>query len=108
MAYGIVNVSGGSGKKLEEIKAMAQNAQQNAQAALDVVTAFTSKIGVTPSQNGSLTYNGEVQTPAWNNYDASTMTIGGTQSAADAGTYQVTFTPKEGYEWSDGTEGRKR
>ena len=55
MAYGIVNVSGGSGKKLEEIKEMAQNAYDNAQAALDVVTAFTSKIGVTPSQNGSLT-----------------------------------------------------
>ena len=107
MAYGIVNVSGGSGKKLEEIKEMAQNAYDNAQAALDVVTAFTSKIGVTPSQNGSLTYNGQVQTPAWNNYDASTMTIGGTQSATDAGTYQVTFTPKEGYEWSDGTEGAK-
>ena len=26
MAYGIVNVSGGSGKKLEEIKEMAKNA----------------------------------------------------------------------------------
>ena len=31
------------------------------------------------------------------------MTIGGTTSATNAGTYTVTFTPKGNYKWSDGT-----
>ena len=32
------------------------------------------------------------------------MTIGGTTSATNAGTYTATFTLKENYRWADGTE----
>ena len=60
-------------------------------------------INATPSQSGSLTYNGTGQTPAWANYDAAKLTIGGTHSAADAGTYSATFTPGTNYMWADGT-----
>lgn len=56
-----------------------------------------------PSQNGNLVYTGNEQLPAWNNYDSTKMTIGGTTSATNAGTYEVTFTPKSGYQWVDGT-----
>lgn len=56
-----------------------------------------------PSQSGTLTYTGSVQSPTWNNYDDTQLTIGGTTSATEAGTYSATFTPKDGYAWSDGT-----
>ena len=56
-----------------------------------------------PSQSGTLTYRGSVKTPTWNNYDANQLTIGGTTSATNAGTYSATFTPLEGYAWEDGT-----
>ena len=56
-----------------------------------------------PSQSGTLTYSGSVKTPTWNNYDANQLTIGGTTSATNAGTYSATFAPLEGYAWEDGT-----
>ncbi|MBD5111442.1 MAG: hypothetical protein HDT42_02740 [Ruminococcaceae bacterium] len=55
------------------------------------------------SQKGVLTYNGEEQTPRWNNYDSSKMTIAGCTSATNAGDYIATFAPKPGYTWSNGT-----
>lgn len=56
-----------------------------------------------PSQSGSLTYNGSSQTPNWSNYDSAKLTIGGSSSGTNAGTYSATFTPKANYQWSDGT-----
>ena len=56
-----------------------------------------------PTQNGTLTYNGSAQSPTWNNYDAAKLTIGGTTSATNAGTYNATFTPTSNYQWSDGS-----
>ena len=46
----------------------------------------------------NLTYNGNAQSPTIYGYDENTMTMGGVTSATDAGTYQITFTPKSGYE----------
>lgn len=59
-----------------------------------------------PSQNGSLTYNGNAQTPSWNNYDASKMTLNVT-AQTNAGTYSASFTPLDDYMWSDGTTSTK-
>lgn len=60
-------------------------------------------ISTVPSQSGTLTYNKNSQSPSWSNYDTSKMTIGGTTSGTNAGTYNATFTPKSDYCWSDGT-----
>ena len=56
-----------------------------------------------PAQTGSVTYNGSAQSPAWSNYNSSQLTIGGTSSATNAGSYSATFTPTSNYKWSDGT-----
>ena len=56
-----------------------------------------------PKQSGSLTYNGSSQSPSWSGYDSTKMTIGGTTSGTNAGSYTATFTPKDGYCWPDGT-----
>ena len=60
-----------------------------------------------PTWKNNLTYNGNAQsvssTSYWNNYNTSYMTIGGTTSAANAGTYIATFTPGSNYRWADGT-----
>lgn len=56
-----------------------------------------------PSQGGSLTYTGSAQSPAWNNYNSAELTLGGTTSGTNATSYNATFTPKTGYQWSDGT-----
>ena len=58
-------------------------------------------IASVPSQSGSLTYTGSSQSPTWANYDSSKMTIGGTTSSTNAGSYNATFTPKDDYRWSD-------
>ena len=56
-----------------------------------------------PAQTGSVTYNGSAQSPSWSNYNSSQLTIGGTSSATNAGSYSATFTPTSNYKWSDGT-----
>ena len=103
MAYGAVNVPGVTGAELEAVRQLAQSAKDTADAAQEAITEITTKVSAVPSQSGTLTYNGAAQTPKWNNYDPNALEIGGTQSATDAGTYQVTFTPKQGYKWEDGT-----
>lgn len=57
-----------------------------------------------PSQSGSLTYTGSAQSPSWSDYDTSKMTLGGTTSGTNAGSYQATFTLNDTalYCWSDG------
>ena len=58
-----------------------------------------------PIQSGTLTYNSTSQTVTWSNYDSSKMTVSGTTSATNAGTYSATFTLKDttNYRWSEGT-----
>lgn len=60
-------------------------------------------ISTVPSQSGTLTYTGGTLTPTWSNYDSTKMTIGGTTSTVNAGTFAATFTPKDDYCWSDGS-----
>ena len=61
-----------------------------------------------PAQSGTLTYSGSAQSPTWNsNYSSAKMTLGGTTSGTNAGSYTATFTPKTNYKWSDGTSTAK-
>ena len=85
----------------------AQNAQDAANAALDAVSGIVYTINVLPSQNGTLTYNGQAQSPSWNAYNPDALTLGGVTSGTNAGTYTVTFTPKGQYKWADGTQTAK-
>ena len=71
------------------------------------VTVSRAVISTVPSQSGSLTYTGSALSPSWNNYNSAQLTIGGTTSATNAGTYTATFTPISNYEWSDGTTAAK-
>ena len=71
------------------------------------MTKLTSVINSVPTQAGILTYTGAAQSPSWNGYDTEKLTIGGTTSGTNAGSYAATFTPKEGYEWADGTKTAK-
>lgn len=90
-----------------EAKTAASNAQKAANDALKAVTKLTSVINSVPTQAGILTYTGAAQSPSWNGYDTEKLTIGGTTSGTNAGSYVATFTPKEGYEWADGTKTAK-
>lgn len=65
------------------------------------------KIASVPSQSNSLSYTGSAQSPTWNNYDTAKMTLGGTTSGTNAGSYNATFTPGDNYQWSDGTTAAK-
>ena len=67
------------------------------------VTVERKRIATVPSQRGTLTYTGSAQSPQWNNYDSSKMTLGGVTSGTNAGSYNATFTPTANYRWSDGT-----
>ena len=85
----------------------AQNAQDAANAALDAVSGIVYTINVLPSQNGTLTYNGQAQSPSWNAYNPDALTLGGVTTGTNAGTYTATFTPKGQYKWADGTQTAK-
>ena len=67
------------------------------------VTVNEKTISAVPSQSGALTYNGSSQSPTWSGYSATQMTIGGTTSGTNAGSYTAAFTPKANYRWADGT-----
>ncbi len=67
------------------------------------VTVNKKTISAVPSQSGALTYNGSSQSPTWSGYSATQLTIGGTTSGTNAGSYTATFTPKANYCWPDGT-----
>ena len=60
-------------------------------------------IAAIPSQGESLTYTGQAQTPTFDDYNSAELTLGGTTSGTNAGSYNASFTPKPGYQWSDGT-----
>ena len=85
----------------------AQNAQDAANAALDAVSGIVYTINVLPSQNGTLTYNGQAQSPSWNAYNPDALTLGGVTTGTNVGTYTATFTPKGRYKWADGTQTAK-
>ena len=67
------------------------------------VTVNRKTISAVPSQSGSLTYNGGSQSPTWTGYSTTQLTIGGTTSGTNAGSYTATFTPKSNYRWAGGT-----
>lgn len=67
------------------------------------VTVNRKTISAVPSQSGTLTYTGSSQSPTWNNYSTTQLTIGGTTTGTNAGSYTATFTPKSNYRWADGT-----
>ena len=46
-----------------------------------------------PSQSNVLAANGTSQTPTWDGYDVTQLTIGGDRFGTDAGNYTATFTP---------------
>lgn len=58
-------------------------------------------INVVPDTSSSFVYDGTTKTPVWQNYDPEQLTMSGTASAINAGTYTVYFTPKAGYSWVD-------
>lgn len=60
-----------------------------------------------PVQKGTLLYSGSAQSPVWSGYDNNKMTLSGTTSATNAGTYSATFKPKSKYVWEDGTNTAK-
>lgn len=66
---------------------------------IERIDAITHTISTVPTQSGSLTYTGSPQSPTWNGYNPDTLTLGGVTQGTDAGTYEATFTPKEGYTW---------
>lgn len=91
----------------ENAATAAAKAQETADAVSQALTDLNSTISAVPSQNGSLTYTGGELSPMWNGYDPEKMTLGGTLKATDAGTYEATVTPNEGFKWSDGTSDAK-
>ncbi len=60
-------------------------------------------IDTVPAQKNVLEYNGNKQTPEWDNYDPAKMTLGGTTEGINTGTYNATFTPTDDYCWADGS-----
>lgn len=99
--------AGSANQAATNAQTAAENAQKAANDALEAVTKLTSVINSVPTQSGILTYTGAAQSPAWNGYDEEKLTIGGTTTGTNAGSYEATFTPKEGYEWADGTKTAK-
>ena len=89
---------------IEQALTAAQDAQDAADAALDAVSGLIYTINVVPTQNGTLTYNGQEQSPSWNSYNPETLTLAGVTTGTNAGTYTATFTPKGQYKWTDGTQ----
>lgn len=99
---------------LDAVSAAASTALETANAAMDkaeeaLEAASQMLIGIpaVPAQSGSLTYNGSLQTPSWDNYSTESLEIGGDTSGTDAGSYTATFTPKAGYVWYDKTKDPK-
>lgn len=88
---------------IDAVALVAKTAQATADDALEAITEIAFTINTVPTQSGSLTYTGQVQSPTWNSYDPNALQIGGTTTGTNAGTYQATFTPKDPYKWADGT-----
>ena len=102
-----LNTANSAASTASQAATAAQNAQESANAALEAVTDLVNTISAVPTQNGTLTFTGSEQSPSWNNYNPKTLTLGGVTTGTNAGTYTATFTPKEGYKWSDDTTAAK-
>ena len=66
------------------------------------ITINNAKIDIPVLENDNLVYNGNSQSPVISGYDSNTTTMGGDNSAINAGEYSVSFTPKANYEWPTG------
>ncbi len=73
--------------------------------AKDAPWTIASVIVPIPTQKGSLTYTGAVQTPQWDNFDTDNCTVQVTP-ATDAGEHSAVFSLLQGM-WSDGTTANK-
>ena len=104
---GAVTSASAASKAATAAQTAAEQAQKSADAALKAVEGFAFTINTIPSQNGVLTYNGSEQSPAWNSFNPDALELGGVTKGTDAGSYIATFTPKEGYKWSDETTDAK-
>lgn len=71
------------------------------------VTVSRAVISTVPEPEREPHLYGSSLSPNWNNYNSAQLTLGGTTSATNAGTYAATFTPTSNYEWSDGTTAAK-
>ena len=60
-----------------------------------------------PKQSNVLAANGKPQSPTWDNYDTSKLTIGGERFGTEAKDYTATFTPTPNYKWWDDSTGAK-
>ena len=68
------------------------------------VTVSRIKVSAVPTQSGTLTYNGAYQSPTLSGYDSTKMTLSGTRSAMNAGSYTMQVSLKDDkYEWPNGT-----
>lgn len=56
-----------------------------------------------PTVSGSLTYNGQAQSPTLTGYDADKMVLSGDTSGTNAGSYTAVVAPTEQYKWADGS-----
>ena len=71
-------------------------------------TPETTDVLDVPYAAAALVYTGVKQSPAWINYDASKMEIGGQIYGIEAGSYTANFTPKANYIWrEDGSQQTK-
>lgn len=64
-------------------------------------------VAALPSQNGTLTYTGGALSPSWSHFDPVKLTIGGTTTGTNAGSYQANFTPNGNFCWADGNTGSR-
>lgn len=70
--------------------------------AVQAITVERGTISV-PTVSGSLTYNGQAQSPILTGYDAGKMILSGDTSATNAGSYTAVVTPTAQYKWADGS-----
>ena len=70
--------------------------------AVQAITVERGTISV-PTVSGSLTYNGQAQSPTLTGYDADKMVLSGDKSGTNAGSYTAVVTPTEQYKWADGS-----
>ena len=64
-------------------------------------------VAALPSQSGTLSYTGGVLSPSWSHFDPVQLTIGGTTTGTNAGSYQANFTPTGNFCWADGSTGSR-
>ena len=69
---------------------------------MQAITVERGTISV-PTVSGSLTYNGQAQSPTLTGYDADKMVLSGDTSGTNAGSYTAVVTPTEQYKWADGS-----